>query len=163
MSRPASGGGGGGTALILLLIGLALAGAPADTPAANTQPTAAPAADEGTAAIYQHAVAAGLTPDQAVTATAIALGESAGHLNAVGDEHLTTGTWGPSVCWWQIRTLHDQTGTGGPRDINALTDPAHCAHAMHTISAGGTDWTPWTVYTTGDYRTHLPAAQQAAQ
>lgn len=107
------------------------------------------------AAIYRLATDAGLTPAQAVVATAIALAESGGRTDAVGDTGLTDATWGPSVGLWQVRSLKAQTGTGQARDVSRLTDPAFNARAMVEISGRGSNWRPWSVYTNGAYRTHL--------
>jgi hypothetical protein len=113
--------------------------------------------------IYAAARSAGLTVSQAVTATAIALAESSGDDQAVGDVNLQDGTWGISDGLWQIRTLKSQTGTGGIRDRNWLSgNVAHQAAAMVAISGHGTDWSPWTVYNTGAYQKYLGQAQAAA-
>lgn len=113
--------------------------------------------------IYATARAAGLSVAQAITATAIALAESSGDDRAVGDVGLQTGTWGPSVGLWQVRTLRAATGTGGVRDITWLTgDPTHQAAAMVAISGQGTDWSPWSVYTSGAYQQYLGQARAAA-
>lgn len=115
------------------------------------------------AEIYAAARAAGLSPARAVTATAVALAESGGNPAAVGDVNLQTPVWGPSVGWWQVRTLKAATGSGGPRDITALqASPAAQAAAMATISRGGANFTPWTTYTSGAYMRYLPTASAAA-
>ncbi len=107
------------------------------------------------AAIYRLATDAGLTPAQAVVATAIALAESGGRTDAVGDTSLMNATWGPSVGLWQIRSLKADRGTGRARDETRLADPAFNARAMVEISGGGANWRPWSVYTSGTYRTQL--------
>lgn len=122
------------------------------------------------AQVYALALASGLTPQQAITATAISgqevNGDAIGQpINpaAVGDERLVTATWGPSIGLWQIRTLKAETGTGRARDINILTNPQQNARAMAEISAKGTNWTPWSTYNDGSYRHHLAAATAAAK
>jgi hypothetical protein len=97
----------------------------------------------------------GLSPQAAVLATAIALAESGGNSDAVGDVGLENATWGPSVGLWQIRSLKAQTGTGGPRDVTQLKDPRFNARAMRAISTGGTNWRPWSTYTSGSYKKQL--------
>lgn len=93
---------------------------------------------------------AGFSAASAVTMTAIAMGESGLRDNAVGDVGLQSATWGPSYGLFQVRTLKAQTGTGGNRDIKALTgDPLRQARAAYEISSGGRNFKPWTVYTSG--------------
>jgi cell wall-associated NlpC family hydrolase len=99
--------------------------------------------------IYQAALGAGFTPDQATTWTAIALAESGGMTTALNDrgEH--------SVGLWQINIgVHaDKWGD--------LHDPVNNAKAAYEISRGGTDMRPWTVThasnagTARDYRSYL--------
>lgn len=85
--------------------------------------------------------------------TQIALAESGGRLDAVGDVSLQNATWGPSVGLYQIRTVKAETGRGTDRDILALTnDPARQAQAAYNISRRGIDFTPWTVFRTGAYQ-----------
>ncbi len=108
------------------------------------------------------AISVGLTGEKVVTAVAIALAESGGRSDAMGDTTIQTGTWGPSVGPWQIRSLKAETGKGTARDAQALLNPQHNARAMKEISADGTNWRPWSVYTSGAYRLHLPAARVGA-
>lgn len=113
--------------------------------------------------IAGYARGAGLTDSAAVaTATAIALAESGGRTDAVGDLTLVTATWGPSVGLWQIRSVVTERGRRTSRDYDALFDPAHNARAMVEISSGGTNWTPWSVYKSGVYSKYAQAAQGAA-
>ena len=96
--------------------------------------------------VAQVAWEAGFRGEDLVLAVAIAQGESGLRASAVGDESLVTGTWGPSIGLFQVRTLRDQEGTGGPRDIQQLADARFNARAAFEISNGGTDFTPWSVY-----------------
>ena len=99
--------------------------------------------------IYEAALLAGFTPDQATTWTAIALAESGGETGALNDsgEH--------SVGLWQINldAHKDQWGD--------LHDPVTNARAAYEISHRGTDMRPWTTTHAShaggatDYRTHL--------
>lgn len=121
------------------------------------------------AQVYALALSTGLTPQQAITATAISGQEVNGDRvgapldpAAVGDTDRETAKWGPSVGLWQIRTLRAETGTGRSRDINTLRDPLQNARAMFEISSGGRDWSPWSTYNDGKYRKHLAAATAAA-
>lgn len=79
-------------------------------------------------------------------AIAIALAESSGNPNAVGDVRLQNGTWGPSVGLWQIRSLRAETGKGTARDVNKLKDPTFNARSMYQISNGGKNWRQWTTW-----------------
>lgn len=110
-------------------------------------------------AAYAHA--AGFRGTTLAVAVAVAIGESSLVTDARGDTTITTEKWGPSVGLWQVRSLNAERGTGGTRDADALTDPAHNARSAFTISGGGLRWSPWTVYTSGAYRQHLPAGEQA--
>lgn len=116
-----------------------------------------------TSEIYQAARSAGLSIPAATIATAIALAESSGDDQVLGDTSIQTGEWGPSVGLWQIRTRKEQYGTGGDRDLLALRgNVGRQAQAMRNISAGGTNWAPWTVYTKGTYSQYMGQAQTAA-
>jgi hypothetical protein len=97
----------------------------------------------------------GFTSAQAKIMAAIAEAESGGNTAAVGDVGLVNGTWGPSVGLTQVRTLKAQTGTGGVRDINTLTDPLGNLKAAFDISNHGTDWQPWSTYNSGAYKQYL--------
>lgn len=113
--------------------------------------------------IYTAARQAGFSAASAVVATAVALAESGGDPAAIGDQSLANSTWGPSIGLWQVRTLKAATGTGGIRDISALTgDVAAQARAALSISGGGSDWNPWSVYTSGAYRQFLGQASTAS-
>jgi len=121
------------------------------------------------AQVFALARGAGLTPQQAIVATAISGAEVNGPTvgipldpAALGDTDRTTAKWGPSVGLWQIRTLKAETGTGRSRDINILKDPVQNARSMFAISSGGRDWSPWTTYNGENYRKHLPYATAAA-
>jgi cell wall-associated NlpC family hydrolase len=104
--------------------------------------------------IYQAALSAGFTPDQATTWTAIALAESGGRVDALNDqgEH--------SVGLWQINLDAHEDRWGD------LTDPYNNARAAYEISHGGTDMRPWTTThasrqgTASDYRMYLPQVSQ---
>jgi hypothetical protein len=107
------------------------------------------------AQIYQLARDAGLSAAAATIATAVALAESGGRTDAMGDVGLQNGTWGPSIGLWQIRSIKAQSGTGQPRDATRLTDPAFNAQSMIAISGAGKNWKPWTTYTSGAYKKNL--------
>jgi hypothetical protein len=82
-------------------------------------------------------------PDPALAA-AVAMAESGGYTNAVGDVDL-----GKSIGLWQINLpSHPQY------DPQALLDPTYNARAALAISSGGTDWSPWTTFRSGAYKTY---------
>lgn len=111
-------------------------------------------------AIAQAAKSQGLTDAQAITATAVALGESGG----VATAHNATPP-DDSYGLWQINMF----GTLGPQrrsqlgiaSNDALFDPQTNARAMNIISSGGTNFRPWSVFTNGSYQRFLPRAQAA--
>ncbi len=108
--------------------------------------------------IYNVCLAAGFTPDQAVTWTAIAMAESGGNTDA----HNPSGedSWG----LWQINIAPDVRGN----PWGDLTDPANAARAAYEVSRQGTDMRPWTVTHAGnagtshDYRQYMDEARAAA-
>lgn len=117
--------------------------------------------------VAQLALDVGLTPGDAVTAVAVAQGESGRRPQACGDvdragEATRDGrTWGPSIGLWQIRSILELAGTGATRDPEALDDPEHNALAMADLSGGGRSWGDWSVYTEGTYRRYVDRAGRA--
>jgi hypothetical protein len=105
---------------------------------------------------------AGFRGEDLTTATAVALAESGGRADAVGDTSLQNGTWGPSVGLWQIRSLHEQRGTGGVRDELANRDPATNARHARAIASTERGWRHWSVVLHGTYRAHLSEARRAS-
>jgi hypothetical protein len=104
------------------------------------------------------AKAAGFSGPALPIAVAVALAESGGRPDAVGDVGIQTSVWGPSIGLWQIRSLKDKAGTGDPRDATRLKDPAFNARSAFAISGGGTNFAPWTTFKTGAYKAHLGSA-----
>lgn len=102
-------------------------------------------------------------PQQTVaTMVAIALAESGGDANNVGDVALETSTWGPSVGLWQIRSLRSEYGKGTTRDEKANYDPAtNAKHAMDILHSQGLS--AWTTYTRGTYRGFIDRGNSAAK
>lgn len=112
--------------------------------------------------IYTLLLQGGFAPEEARIMTAIAQAESARNPGAVGDVAIQTGTWGPSVGLFQIRTLKAETGTGSDRDIERLmNNPAEQVRAALKISNGGGNYRPWSTYTNGAYRKFLDEPLQA--
>jgi len=82
-------------------------------------------------------------PDPALAA-AVAMAESGGNPNAIGDL-----TLGRSIGLWQINlAAHPNYDEAG------LMNPTTNAQAAFSISRGGTVWTPWTTYNTGAYEAY---------
>jgi hypothetical protein len=117
--------------------------------------------------IFQIARSVGFSQNEAIIMVAIALGESGGRTDAIGDTKLQTGKWGPSVGLWQIRSLNAQTGTGGIRDRRANMDPVTNARAAFALfqerkRKRQKGYEDWTVFTKGIYKKHLGTARRAA-
>lgn len=83
------------------------------------------------------------------TAAAIAMAESSGRPDAVGD--LTRGV---SIGLWQINLRWHPEWKGREEE---LKDPDTNADAAFKISSGGTDWHFWSTYNDGTYRRFMPA------
>jgi hypothetical protein len=78
-------------------------------------------------------------------AASVALAESGGVTNAVGDS-------GHSLGLWQINIpSHPEV------DPAQLFDPTYNARAALQISRNGTNWNPWTTYRTGAYQKYMPS------
>lgn len=114
------------------------------------------------AQLYRLTVDAGMPERWRTVMVAVALGESGGRTDAMGDISLQTSKWGPSIGLWQVRSLKAELNTGGTRDASRLTDPGFNARSARTILGNGAP-TPWTVYTTGAYRRHMGTAEAAAR
>ncbi|MCO1576250.1 transglycosylase SLT domain-containing protein [Crossiella sp. SN42] len=115
--------------------------------------------------IAQLAWDAGFRGDMLNTAVAVALAESSGRTDAIGDVALETGKWGPSVGLWQIRSLNPGHGTAreqAQRDETANLDPATNAANAYAISGNGTSFRQWSTYTNGDYQRYLDRARAAS-
>jgi hypothetical protein len=101
------------------------------------------------AALRQLAFDAGFNGDHADVAAAVAMAESGGNPQAVGDN-------GTSFGLWQVHTpSHPEF------DASRLLEPDYAAHAAYLISKGGADWSPWTTYRTGAYRRFMPGGGAA--
>jgi hypothetical protein len=93
------------------------------------------------AAIVELATALGF-PDPNLAA-AIAMAESGGDANAIGD-------FGHSFGLWQIHTPKHPKYSG-----QKLLDPTYNGQAAFEISKSGTDWSPWTAYKNGAFRKYM--------
>lgn len=110
---------------------------------------------------------AGFRGDSLVMAVAIAGGESSYRPGAIGDGELQNEKWGPSVGFWQIRTLRNPEewqGVDRNRNINLIGGPNNYqnnANMAFQVSDGGKNFKPWTVYTHGIYKRYLDQALAA--
>lgn len=99
----------------------------------------------------------------AALAVAVALAESGGRTDALGDTGITGAKWGPSVGLWQIRSLNADKGTGRTRDEIANRDPDTNARHAFEISGGGSNWKPWSAYTSGAHKAYFKRAAAAVE
>jgi Lysozyme like domain len=98
--------------------------------------------------IAAFAAAAGFTAPDLAIAVAIALAESSGNINALGDTELTPGG---SVGLWQINLRWHPEYTA-----EMLADPQTNANAAFAIyTAAGHSFIPWSTYKSGAYVAHL--------
>lgn len=112
--------------------------------------------------IVQLAKNAGLSDENAVLASAVAMGESGGNPNA----H-TQDSDDNSYGLWQINML----GALGParralyglKSNDDLFDPVVNAHVMSAMSAQGRNWAPWGAYTNGSYKRFMPSTAAGKQ
>lgn len=104
--------------------------------------------------IASFAAGAGFQGPDLITAVAIALAESSGNPNAIGDQSLAPAN-GPSIGLWQINIgsqAHPELAGAN------LQDPATNAAAAYGIySASG--FRPWTTYGSGKYLLSVSQAQ----
>lgn len=106
-------------------------------------------------------------------AVAVALAESKGDPNAIGDQHLINSTYGPSLGLMQVRSDWSQAETGGPRDMYRLRDPLENMRAALALYRGedfkrkGNTWyepegfDAWSTYKDGSYKEYMPMVQRA--
>lgn len=104
--------------------------------------------------IAQYADQAGFSGPDLQVAVAVALAESSGNPNALGDP-----TLGVSVGLWQINLkAHPQYSQ------QALLDPQTNANAAYAIyQAAGNTFQPWSTYTGGQYSSYIVTAQNGVQ
>lgn len=107
--------------------------------------------------IAAYAQSAGLSPDRAKVAAAIAMAESGGRTDARNPVPPDN-----SYGLWQINMLGamgpDRRRKLGISSNEQLFDPAVNARAMAMISNKGANFRPWTTYTSGAYKKHLNGA-----
>jgi Lysozyme like domain len=102
--------------------------------------------------IAGYAANAGFTGPDLQVAVAVALAESSGNPNAVGDLAITPGG---SIGLWQINLKAHPQYTAAE-----LTDPQTNANAAYAIyQAAGNQFTPWSTYNGGQYSAYIVQAQ----
>ena len=111
------------------------------------------------AQIHALAIKAGFNSTTAITATAIALAESGGRPDAIGDINVPT-PGSKSVGLFQINWT-PQMNKVAWRDPKANLDPLTNTQSAYTISNHGTNFSPWTTYKTGAYRRFLATVEAA--
>jgi murein DD-endopeptidase MepM/ murein hydrolase activator NlpD len=93
------------------------------------------------------------------TAFAVALAESGGRADAVGDKHLVSKKWGPSYGAFQIRSLKDWKAYNDPyRDGSRLKNAEYNIAAGYEKSNQGKHWKGWTTFTSGTFTKFLDDA-----
>lgn len=110
--------------------------------------------------IAMYAQSAGLSPDRAQIAAAIAMAESGGrptaHNPVPPDD--SYGLWQINMIGSMGPARRAQYGISSNTD---LYDPAVNARAMAAISNGGKNFTPWSTYTSGAYKKFSGGAADA--
>lgn len=97
------------------------------------------------------------------TAFAVALAESGGRADAVGDKNLVTDKWGPSYGAFQIRSLNNWKKYNDPyRDASRLKNGSFNLDAAFKKSNGGNSWKGWSTFTSGGFTKYLDDASKAA-
>lgn len=100
--------------------------------------------------IAGYAKGAGFTGNDVAVAVAVAMAESGGNTDAVGDN-------GTSIGIWQIHvTAHPEFAS-----VN-LKDPAVNAAAAYKIKTAKGNWSDWSTYNSLRYYAFLPAAEAVA-
>lgn len=98
------------------------------------------------------------------TAFAVALAESGGRADAVGDVGLQTSKWGPSIGAFQIRSLKDWEAYNDPyRDAARLKNATYNAKAAFVKSNQGKSFKGWSTFTSGSFAKFLDDAQTASK
>ena len=100
--------------------------------------------------IADYAVNAGFGGSNLVIAIAVALAESGGNPQAVGDGGTSYGLW--QIHW----TVHPEF------DKAQLFDPLYNANAAFAIFSSKGNFSDWSTYNSGTYQQFVPAAQDAA-
>jgi len=109
--------------------------------------------------IYQYARQAGFSASEAVVATAIALAESVGGDANAHCHDCVPGVHEDSRGLWQINVLAHPWAA----QSNLYDPQVNAAAAYQVYKDAGKKFTPWSTYTSGSYKSRLPAALKAAK
>jgi hypothetical protein len=97
---------------------------------------------------------------------AIAMAESRGDSDAVGDKKLVNNKWDASIGLFQVRSLKNPekyTKADKLRIKDKLFDPIYNAKVAYEISKKGKDWTDWSTYNDDTYKEFLPSRSSRSQ
>jgi hypothetical protein len=107
-------------------------------------------------------VKAGIPNKDIPIMVAIALAESEGISDAIGDENLVDSKWDESIGLFQIRSLKNPNDpkfnkADKLRIKDKLFDPVYNAKAAYEISKKGKTWKAWTTFNEGTYKKFMSA------
>jgi hypothetical protein len=91
---------------------------------------------------------------------AIAMAESRGDSDAVGDQKLANDKWDASIGLFQVRSLKNPEKYNKADKLrikDKLFDPIYNAKVAYEISKKGQDWTDWSTYNDDTYKKFLPS------
>jgi hypothetical protein len=97
---------------------------------------------------------------------AIAMAESKGDPDAVGDVKLANDKWDASIGLFQVRSLRNPekySKADKLRIKDKLFDPVYNAKVAYEISKKGKDWSPWSTYNDDSYKEFLPSKSSRSQ
>jgi hypothetical protein len=97
---------------------------------------------------------------------AIAMAESRGDSDAVGDVKLANDKWDASIGLFQVRSLRNPekySKADKLRIKDKLFDPVYNAKVAYEISKKGKDWSPWSTYNDDSYKEFLPSRSSRSQ
>lgn len=107
---------------------------------------------------------AGIPEKDIPVMVAIAMAESKGDPNAIGDTNLVNSKWDESIGLFQIRSLKNPGQYSGADKLRVkedLFDPIANAKAAYAISNQGKNWSPWTTYNEGTYKEFMPQTKSS--
>jgi hypothetical protein len=100
------------------------------------------------------------------TMLAIAMAESRGDSDAIGDKKLANNKWDASIGLFQVRSLKNPekySKADKLRIKDKLFDPIYNAKVAYEISKKGKDWTDWSTYNDDSYKEFLPNKSSRSQ
>jgi hypothetical protein len=97
---------------------------------------------------------------------AIAMAESKGDSDAIGDTKLVNDKWDASIGLFQVRSLKNPEKYNKADKLRVkdkLFDPVYNAKVAYEISKKGKDYTDWSTYNDNSYREFLPSRNSRSQ